>query len=60
MKQALGQANAGIIDALTNLHVDALAADKLAQFAFDERMFKNVNTAKDWQVVQRELERKPE
>lgn len=60
MKQALEQANAGIVDALTNLHVDALAADKLAQFAFDERMFKNVNTAKDWEVVQRELERKHE
>ena len=60
MKQALEQANAGIVDALTNLHVDAPAADKLAQFAFDEGMFKNVNTAKDWEVVQRELERNHE
>lgn len=60
MKEAIEETDAGIVDVLTTLRVEVLGPEALAGFAFIERMFKNVNTEKDWKAVQRELERKRE
>lgn len=55
MQKSLARARAGIVEVLESLRVDCLGADKLAQDGFSPRMFKNVNTAADWEEVQREF-----
>jgi molybdopterin-guanine dinucleotide biosynthesis protein A len=55
MQQSLERANAGIVDALPSLRVDALGPDTLGEFSTCLQMFKNVNTPEEWEEVQREL-----
>ena len=56
MQQAPEEEPAGIVDRLALLRVQALAADELVRFGFSPRMFKNINTAEEWEEAQRELE----
>ena len=56
MQQGLEEEPAGIVNRLAQLHVQVLAPDQLLPFGFSPRMFKNINTAEDWELVQRELE----
>lgn len=56
MEAALGKGSAGIVDVLPVLRIDAVGKNELATVGFSDGMFKNVNTAEDWERVQRELE----
>ncbi len=58
LQQGLDEEPAGIVGRLDHLRVQVLAPDQLLQFGFSQRMFKNINTAEDWEEVQRELETK--
>lgn len=54
-ERVLAEGNPKIARAFSEVRVRAITAQELEQFAFTERMFKNMNTPEDYQEAQRLL-----
>lgn len=54
-ERVLAEGNPKIARAFSEVRVRAITAEELEQFAFTERMFKNMNTPEDYQEAQRLL-----
>ena len=59
MQPAVAKTDAGIVDVLKGLAVDAVRGDQVAAVGLSEEIFTNINTVEDWEAVQHRLERKP-
>ncbi len=53
MQHALETDKRAIVDVLPSLRVEPITEERLAEFGFDPRMFRNINTAEDWAAVLR-------
>src|SRR5581483_11339470 len=51
MERLLSERDAGIVEALEMLQVEALTPERIRQAGFSERIFRNINTPADWEEI---------